>query len=265
MISPDGERVAFVTKDWKSKKLTIWSLNSDGTGLRNQLLDLPEVDWVDFVGWKMSGKSIIISIISKRGTQGSNNRLLSFDPETGNYEILAENLRRPYSARISPGRDSVAFVFYDEKGSQNVLAKVDLKSLEREEIYRGKSIDGFCFSQEGDKIAFMADVGKLGIYSLAGKKVEAMKELKPEKQPSPLHSLAWVTGGKKFVFGDYCSGEPCLRVFGEDLKQEKTIKIPFSPEQAEMTSVKNYVFVSNIMTKRLWTVDINTENWRKVY
>ncbi len=271
LISPDGERIAFVTKDWKNNKVTLWSLNSDGTGLRSQPLDLPEIDWVNLVGWEMPGKSIIISTLSKRGTPKSNCELLNFDLETGGYEILAKNLRKPYGAQISPGRDSAAFVYYDERDSKEVLARVDLRSIEKEEIYRGNAIDGFCFNGVGDKIAFIADKEKLGIYSSSDKKLETIKEFKPEKklwnekERWSFYYLSWVSGGKKLVFGDYIRGEPCLRVFGDDLKQEKIIKMPFFPEQAHIRALKNIVFVTSMMTKELWVVDIDTEKWHKIY
>jgi hypothetical protein len=268
LISPDGGKVAFMTRDWKNKKYGICSINSDGTRLQSQPLNLPEVDWLRFVGWEMSGKSIIISALSKWGTAESNSEILSFGLDTGSYKILAKNLRNPYSARVSENGDSMVFKFYDEKDSKEVLAKVDLRSLEKEEIYRGDSIDGLCLSEAGDKIAFIADKSKLGIYSLPEKKmkaIKAIKELKAEKQSSLSYSLSWVSDGKKVVFSDNINGGNYLRVFGEDLRQKKAIKMLFSPWRAQISALGNIVFVPNFMTQELWTVDIDTEKWQKIY
>jgi Tol biopolymer transport system component len=268
LISPDGGKVAFMTRDWKNKKYGICSINSDGTRLQSQPLNLPEVDWLRFVGWEMSGKSIIISALSKWGTEESNSEILSFGLDTGSYKILAKNLRNPYSARVSENGDSMVFKFYDEKDSKEVLAKVDLRSLEKEEIYRSDSIDGFCLSEAGHKIAFIADKSKLGIYSLPEKKmkaIKAIKELKAEKQSSLSYSLSWVSDGKKVVFSDNINGGNYLRVFGEDLRQKKAIKMLFSPWRAQISALGNIVFVPNFMTQELWTVDIDTEKWRKLY
>jgi ABC-type transport system involved in multi-copper enzyme maturation permease subunit len=265
LTSPDGAKVAFVTRDWKNKESTIWTINSDGAELRSQPLDLPDIDWLNFVGWEISGRYLLISTLSKRGTAAANNTLLSFDLETGRYQVLADDLRRPFAARVSPGRDFVVYCFYDEKAAQEVLAKTDLRSLAKEEIYRGGSIEMFRLNKGGDKIAFLAEKGKLGLYSFSEKKTIVMALYKPGQKPSRVYSLDWVGGDNELVFGDNINSESCLRVFGTDLVEKKTIKIPFSLEYIQFQALNNNVFITDYKTSELWAIDIATEKWRKVY
>jgi ABC-type transport system involved in multi-copper enzyme maturation permease subunit len=271
LISTDGARIAFATRDSNSKENTIWTINSDSSELRSWPLDLPAVSWLGFVGWQKSGKGLFISALSRWGSAEASNDLLSFDLERGGFEILAKNLRNPFGACISEDGDSMAFKFYDEGDSKEVLAKVDLRSLEKEEIYRGDSIDGFCLSEAGDKIAFIANRTKLGIYSLPDKKLEALeaiKGLRPGKQQSSSYFPSWVSHGKIAFVGDI-DGQPCLRVFGEDLRQTQAITLPFSSAGAQISALGNIVLVpglrTNTKTIELWTIDIDTEKWRKIY
>jgi hypothetical protein len=271
LISPDGAKIAFATRDSNPTKNTVWTINSDGSGLQSLPLDLPGVSWLRFVGWQKSGKSLVISALSKWGSAEASNDLLSFDLGRGGFEILARNLRNPFGACVSEDGDSMAFKFYDERDSQEVLAEVDLRSLEKEEIYRGDSIDGFCLSQAGDKIAFIANGAKFGIYSLPKKKLEALeaiKGLRPGKQQSSSYFPSWVSRGKIAFVGDI-DGQPCLRVFGEGLRQTQAIALPFSSAGAQISALGNIVLVpglrTNTKTIELWTVDIDTEKWRKIY
>jgi len=265
LISLDGAKVAFVTRDWKNKKSTIWTINSDGAGLRSQPLDLPGIDWLFFAGWEVSGKNLVISTLSRRGTAAVNNKLLSFDLETGRYQILADDLRRPFATRISPGGDFVVYCFYDEKAAQEVLAKTDLRSLAKEEIYRGSSIEMFRLNKGGGKIAFFAEKGKLGLYSFSEKKIIALAEYKPGQKPPRIYSLEWVGGDKELVFDDNSTSESCLRVFGGDLVEKKTIKIPFSLEHIQISALNEFIFVPDYQTSKLWAVDVNSEKWQRIY
>jgi hypothetical protein len=271
LISPDGEKIAIVTKDRKKERKdknsaiwTIWSLNSDGTGLRGQPLGLPGVDWLDLVGWEMSGRSMIVWALTKRGTAKSNNKLLNFDLQTGSFEVLADDLRKPFQTWISPGRDFLIYSFHDEKAAQEVLAKLDLRNLQREEIYRGSSIEMFRLNKDGDKIAFLAEKGKLGLYLFSEKRIIALVEYKPGKAPSRVHSLEWVSAGEELVLGDNLENGSCLRVFGMDLAEKKAIKIPFSLEYVQLTALNEFVFVWNYRTSELWTVNIDTEKCQRV-
>jgi tricorn protease-like protein len=212
----------------------------------------------------MSGRSMIVWALTKRGTAKSNNKLLNFDLQTGSFEVLADDLRKPFQTWISPGRDFLIYSFHDEKAAQEVLAKLDLRNLQREEIYRGSSIEMFRLNKDGDKIAFLAEKGKLGLYLFSEKRIIALVEYKSGKAPSRVHSLEWVSAGEELVLGDNLENGSCLRVFGMDLAEKKAIKIPFSLEYVQLTALNEFVFVWNYRTSELWTVNIDTEKCQRV-
>jgi hypothetical protein len=259
MISPDGENVFFVTEPFGKSDETLWRIHSGGTGLKSMPLDFPGTRNIRLVDWREEDSRLILITFPKR-------RLLKYNLESETYQVLSDRLQRPYSTKISPTQDFFAFSFFNKEEPEGTLILLDLKTLERREIYKGDLIRNFKWSKNGDKITFLTEKNKLGVYSFLDKTIEEIHLYEPVDQAASFeHRVDWTFDDKKFVTIDKIRDVFFIRVFGRNLKEEKRIEIPDPGGFLTLWGLDDIILLRKFHRRELWRVDLETEHWRRIY
>jgi ABC-type transport system involved in multi-copper enzyme maturation permease subunit len=266
-LSKNGKEIVFMTRDYGRAVNTIsyslWRMNSDGTGLKRKDLDFPEDPIFHLLAWSESDNSLIFRLNSS----GQKATIAKYDLESEKYRILTEDLQEPRRLRISPTLDFITVIYRDKNTEKETLWLHNLRNFEKKEVYKAGSIDGFKWNQNGDKILFTADNNELLVYSLKKDKIKKVKELIHKEPIWARANFAFVMNDQRTAAVDVIDGDYHLRVIADDSNQEKVIKIPFSPEYGirYILGLYNIVLVINHEKEELWRVNLDTEEWRRIY
>ncbi len=265
-LSSDGRRVAFAAVPWGEGAKFLGIINTDGTGLRSFPLSLPKVEYF-IAGWTDSDRSLIFVSIPKRRGPESERKILKFSVEDGRWTTMAEGrLRSIYAGRIlSPKGNALAFTRSDDKDSKEILTLCDPATLDKKEIFSARSIDAFQWSSSGEQIVFVADKNKLGVYSLPEDRVIKVKAVILE---SSHPSFDWIENETKVVLTDSEPGGSYLKILGQNLEEEKSVRIPNSRgfnEAFPVQSVGRDIMVTDFKRGRVWVFNLDTAKWRKIY
>jgi Tol biopolymer transport system component len=265
-LSSDGRRVAFASSPWGEGTKCFGVINSDGTGLRSFPLDLPKGEYF-VAGWSDSDRSLIVVSIPKRRGPESERRILKFSIEDGTWTTMAEGrLRSIHAGRIlSPKGNALAFTRSDDKDSKEILTLCDPATLDKKEIFSARSIDAFQWSSSGAQLVFVADKNKLGVYSLPEDRVIKVKAMILE---SSYPSFDWVENETKIALTDSEPGGSYLKILGQSLEEEKSVRIPNSRgvnEAFPVQSVGRDILVTDFVRGTVWAFNLDTDKWRKIY
>ena len=266
-LSKDGKEIVYETRVYGkiADKIgyTLWRMNSDGTGLKSKDLDFPEDPIFHLLAWSESDNSLIFRLNSS----GPKTTIAKYDLESEKYRILAEGLQGPGRLRISPALDFIAFIYQEINSEKQTLWLHNLRTFEKKEIYKAGSIDGFKWSQKGDQILFTANNNELLVYALAEDKIKKVKELIHKEPIWARANFAFVMHDQRTAAVDVIDGDYHLRVIADDSNPEKVIKIPFNPEYGirYILGLNNIVLVINHEKEELWRVNLDTEEWRRIY
>jgi Tol biopolymer transport system component/ABC-type transport system involved in multi-copper enzyme maturation permease subunit len=271
VISEDGKQVAFAAEtldDDRSKRKNIISfMNLDGTGLIKKSLDIPLSSDVRALLWQEYENSMIL-VISEDYT---NEWIAKLNIENGDVQEITHYNRMGYRnrLRISPHQDQVAFCSQQETGNSKTLSILDVKTLEKKEIYTADSIAKLKWSSDGDKIAFLARGNELWVHSLRENKTKKIKVFEYANPPMIFPDFDFVFDGQKMAVVDLIDGEYYLKILRVDGHEEREMKIPFrikySLNVPKIFGLDNIVLVKNIEEEDLWRANLDTENWRRIY
>jgi len=265
-LSSDGRRVAFAAVPWGEGAKFLGIINTDGTGLRSFPLSLPKVEYF-IAGWTDSDRSLVFVSIPKRRGPESERKILKFSVEDGRWTTMAEgSLRSIYAGRIlSPKGNALAFTRSDDNDSKEILTLCDPATLGKKEIFSARSINAFQWSSSGELIVFVADKNKLGVYSLPEDRVIKVKSVILE---SSNPSFDWIDNETKVVLTDSGPGGSYLKILGQNLEEQKSVRIPNSRgfnEAFPVQSVGRNILVTDFMRGRVWAFNLDTAKWRKIY
>jgi hypothetical protein len=266
-VSPDGQRVAFATKDYGKRPVQwlIGCVNTDGTEFKSYSLDIPDISWIQFAGWTADDQNLLIFCTQSIRASDKGTKLLRVNFETGATEVLVEHIVRPTGGQLSQDK-FVAIISQVETEAQQILILINIETRESWDVYTASSIDGCKWSKNGSRLAFLAEKHTLGIYSLAEKKVTAVREFKDVDFGLPGLTMDWVLDGGGVAIKEFKEGEGRLAVLDPDLSEKKIIPIPFIADQvSRLVGVDESIIVFDWRKAKLWLVDLNTEKWRKIY
>ncbi len=266
ILSQDGKKIVFITSkydkqinEWRS---TLWWINSDGTGLKGKILDFPySASKYELIAWPEFDNSLFILL-----RDYPNKKILKFNLESETHQFVAENLALPLKIRIAPTQSLIAFL-QRRKVEQEILSVLDLRNLEKKEVYEADSIDRFVWNNNGDKMAFLVGRNELNVYNLLEDSIKKIGELNYTESSWDVPDFDFVLNDKKIVVCEKINGEFYLRFFGEGFSEEKQLKIPFHLEYGKpyIRGLKNIVMVINPERDKLWRVNLDTKEWRKIY
>ena len=271
-ISPGGDKVAFTV--WGLSGATaknLWCVKTDGTGLKGCSVDFPRgADLV--LGFSDSSRSVLIlaSPGGKKARQ-EGKQFLRVDLERGTAETLAERIQYiQMQPGEGPGQEPrlVAYVDVDRDSSLSTLRLLDVVTLEKRDVYQADFIEGLRWSPAGDKLAFVTFVtgkAKIGVYSVAESRVLQVKEIQGYDLRWPDASLDWVLKDRLILRTQDKAGGS-LSVLDGNLTEKRTLPLPFTTNSAfQVRGAGQYVFVVNTEKSQLWSVDLNTDKWRRIY
>ncbi|MBC8358024.1 MAG: hypothetical protein ISS41_00805 [Candidatus Aminicenantes bacterium] len=265
VLSKDGKEIVFITRAYIGETYniiyTLWRMNSDGTGLKSRGLRFPGNPSFRLIEWSESDNSLIFLLSMMRPQ-----KIVKYDLKNEKYKILADSLNRPRELRISPKQDFLAFQYYENNTEEQTLSLLNLQTFEKKEVHKASSIEGYKWSKNGDKIVFIANKNELQAYDLQEDKVRKVKLIYDRIRWRRLN-FDFVLNDQKFVVVDVINGESHLVMISKQLKEEKSIKIPFRTKYGirYILGINNTVLVENPDKDELWLVNLDTENWRKIY
>jgi len=238
-------------------------MNADGTGLKSQILDVPESHEAKLISWPSFGDSLVVLVQPRPFTRikSSQIRLVDLDEDTS--QVLAENVLVPSVWRLSPSQDYLTYKIRNIDENKESLNLLDLKNLETTELFsadflrlwKGK------WSPDSSKIAFSRE-RELWVYDILEKKLEKISHRNYEYEIG----FDWTSDGQKFILLAPIDGENQLVIMDNNFQEEKTIKIPMQFKGAiTVRGLENGAILKGTGKGNFWHVDLETEEWKKVY
>ena len=275
LLSPDGDRIAFITaprtKRLKKIPTTIWWMNTDGTGLKSQTIDFPPYKSLRLMAWPAHTNSVILGLEEMSPTfKTKAYKVIEVDLEKGVFQTIVEDVRGgKYRIWVSPKHNYLAYAI-NKLESKDILAVLNLETLEKNEALKADKLRlwGIKWNQNGDKLAFSRDK-EIWVYSLAENRI---KKISMRNYGYEI-GFDWLFGGEKIVlytpafklYAPASESDYFLKVLKEDFSEEKSVKIPFPiQEPVYIWGLENKVLV-RFQRGPLWRVDLETEDWKKVY
>ncbi|GEM_PF-947137 len=272
-LSPDGEKIAWTALPPKGQAPLLFWMNSDGRRMRSRPLAWPSVGYKNFkpeiIAWTENNN--IVLLLRELGKSGlSFPAILIFNPETETSTILTERISRPYEIAVSPGQNYLAYCYRNETENKEVLSLLSLNPLEKEKIYIDDFIvlRGLAWSRDEGKLAFSVEKSKtelfLAVYSLKEKRVVSSKELSQDEPCLYPLVIDWIFKNQKLVLNDPCHGY--IQVLDEKLNEEKRIKTPASLKKVLLLfALDKGVLFKERERARLWELNLEAEEWKRVY
>jgi Tol biopolymer transport system component len=269
ILSPDANRVAFITThDEKVGERsvpihTLWRMNTDGTGLKSQILDVPESYEVELISWPSYGDSLVVRVHAGPFIRQKYSQIRLVDLDENTSQVLAENVLVHPVWRLPPSQDYLTYKIRNIDQNKESLILLDLKNLETTELFsadflklwRGK------WSPDGNKIAFSREK-ELWIYDILEKKLEKISQRNYEYEIG----FDWTSNGQKFILLAPVDGENQLVILDKNFQEIKSVKIPIQFKGAITVRVlENGAILKGTVKGHFWYVDLETEEWEKVY
>jgi hypothetical protein len=270
LLYPGGSKVIFLTgyKDRKSKtqKVTVWWMNTDGTGINKKTLDFPP-NYTDFslVAWSVFTNRAIVTLEEKSQTfKKVADKMIEVDLEKGTFQILFDDIRTSgyYKLQLSPTNNFLALEWLDHLENKQKLILLNLKTLERKVIFEAQSLKLWAlkWSQDGKKIAF-SRANELWVYSLDEAKLQKISHRNYEHEIG----FDWLADNKRIALMVPVDGEYHLSVLSENFKEEKRFKIPYPVEGPIFVWGLNNKILMKFRRSPVFRLDLETEKWKKVY
>jgi len=269
ILSSDGENVAIATTHLEKKdECRVWihtlcCMNSNGTHLKSHRLDLPPLKRLELIAWPPLEDFVVLFVEEKPPATAAAHKIIRIDLRDGTYQVLVENVITPYKWRVSPNHDYLALRIRNCDEDKDVFAVLDLKTLEMNEIFSADLLKLWSvkWSPDGRKIAF-SRAKELWTYYLEEDRLKKISQRNYEYEVG----FDWTSDGQKFVLLAPIDGENHLIVMGENFQEEKKIKIPVQFRGAIFAwGLENRVLLKGTGKGSLWRVDLETEEWKKVY
>jgi hypothetical protein len=277
LLSPDGGRVAIfsVPRERSMNTATLWWMDSDGKRLQQIEISMPGIRKPRLIAWSGKGNRIFFTAEEKSIKVVPNVRLVKIELETGKYQTLAENVTNFPGISVSPMKNFMVIrfrTFEEQKVSTGHLAILNAETLELKELHTDVNlrVGRIAWSKNEDKIAFMIIsevnldvVNKFCFYAIVD---DAFKEV--PYVGSGYHRLAydWLLNEDKLVVSDIVNQEPRLRVFNEELKLEKEIELGEETRNLwTLWGLNSAVLVQRSRRGGFWRLDLETEEWKKVF
>jgi hypothetical protein len=200
------------------------------------------------------------------GASDMKNQVLKLDLDSGERRLLAENVFKSFDLGLSPDKNHVALVVFDESEGRETLELMDPETMERTKIAAAATIDRYKWSERGDRIAFLLDRSRLCVYEVAENRVRVIKDFMRGGPAAVAPPLAWAWEDRKIIVGDLLNGEPYLRVFDAAGGTEQQVGVPFRSRSAPwLLAFDDCIMVRDFDRGRMWRLRLATEDWKRIY
>lgn len=263
-VTSDGRKIAFLARDNRDQHTFCW-MNSDGSEIRSLPLDMPQIRFIRLIGFSGSTDKVVLQCIRQVRTAESGASLLSIDLIQATVETLAANVRKPHLAALS-GKDLAVYIAFDEARGQEVLHIHDLQRGEKTEVVAADSIAAFSWTEEGGKLAVWTGKASLSIYSLTEKKIVQERDMKGFDIGLPLASASWGPGDSRLILCRSEQEQRWICVLDEKLNEIKAIPFPWKTgDGLRLEAAGKEIFAWQYDRRQLWSVDLDTAKWRRIY
>lgn len=192
-----------------------------------------------------------------------NSQLVMFDLQDSSSRVLVENVLSPYLWHYHPTQEYLTFKVRNSAEETDSLFLINLENLEITELFSDKLLKMWAgkWSPDGRKLALSRDKA-LWIYDLEDKNLEKISQRNYEYEIG----FDWTSDGEKFLLLAPVDGENRLAVMDKNFQEEKTIEIPMQFNGAiTVRGMEKGVILRGTGKGHLWYVDLETEDWKKVY
>ncbi len=286
-ISPDGRTIAVLIRDESERRksssstaATLWTVNSDGSGLGPRSLETILSDgsterlWLSFVTWAREGNVLII--LKRCSVEPVRWSLWAYDLDHKTASKLRDNAgpASPWRLRNPTPRDILAIrKRYSDEGPRT-LALLNLVTGEETEI--AGSEEPYPFSAQwdptGEKLLFFDkrpdQEGRasyvLTVYSLTAGKALAKRTITDLDGIIYQYWTAWMPDGRSVLTLD--TKGRCLRILGPDLRDTGRIDLPVRiQEPSDLVVVGDTVLLQDRSIHSLWRLDLGKTRWKRLY
>ena len=269
ILSSDGEKVAFVTtheENEEKKRVriqTLWWANTDGTGLKSQILDVPKWKTAKLIAWPPGKNYIILLMEQKPPSSAQSDKIVKIDIEGESHQILVENFKTPRHWKVSLKQNFLLLRMRRFDENKDILAVLDLNTFEMSEILSSDKLRiwGMKWSPDSQMIAF-SSAKDVCVYSFKDMKFEIVSQGNYERGVG----FDWTSDGQKFLLLAPVDGDYHLIVMDKKFQEEKKIKIPVKFKDGNLVwGLENRALLKGFGRGPFWRVDLETEEWKKVY
>jgi hypothetical protein len=269
ILSGEGNRIAFVTtheeKQGWNKIIsihTLWWMNTDGSGLKNNILEVPMGKQAKLIAWPQA-KDFVVLVIMNRIYSRERSRIIAFDLVNGESKVLAENVIGQYVWHLHPYQEYMTFKVRDYDEGKDNLVLVNFNTSEAIPLFEKEKLRiwGRRWSPDGKKIALSSE-NELSIYDLEEKTFEIISKRNYEYEIG----FDWTSDGQKFMLLSPIDGEYHLVVMSINFQEEKKIRVPVPIKRGMYVwGLEGQSLLKSTDKGALWRVDLDTEEWKKVY
>jgi hypothetical protein len=276
LLAQGGNRVAFVAYPRKRGQNThfLWWMGSDGKRLQNIDISVPNHRRYRLVAWDDPENTIFLTAEEKSNKVIPNVKLMKVELETGKFQVLVENIANFPEISVSPENSFIVMRYrtgLDNPVSMGYSAALNIHTLELKELHADVNlrVGRIVWNRTGDTIAFSRVTGadsaldyKLIAYSLSD---DTFKEIDFGRHQYGL-GYDWLLNEDKLVVSDIVNQEPRLKIFDRDLNQEREIELVEDiAHHWTLWGLNNAVLVQRSRRGGFWRLDLETEEWKKVF
>jgi hypothetical protein len=276
ILSCEGNKVAFVTihrENVKREKRTwihtLWWMNTDGTGLKNRILDVPYGREARLIAWPRFEESLVVEIRQK-AVMRENSQITIIDLEKGTCQVLVEGVLSPRLWHPSPDQDYLTFTVRNPGKENDRFILLNLQTFETIDLF-ARELIAFKrgrWSPDGRQIVFFqprelrSDGRVLVFYDLE----EQTNAEIYQQNYGKWFRYDWTSDGQKFLIMYLNEEENRLVIKNKNFEEEKTIQIPEEIKGAyRIWGLENGALLKGTGKTGFWRVDLESEAWKKVY
>jgi ABC-type transport system involved in multi-copper enzyme maturation permease subunit len=276
LLSPDGLRVAIISDSHtRGKKIySLWLMESNGKRLEKIDISIPGFQKFRLVAWPGINNSIILTAEEESRKVMPDVKLMIFFLETCEHKVLVENVISFPEIYVSPKNNSLVIRYRTNQDIEERIghmAILNMESLEMKEFLAEVNlrVGRISWNIEGDRIAFSkhnvvekSEDYKLMVYSVSN---DQLTELDYGRYNYGL-GYDWLLQGNRLVVSDIIDQEPRLRILDENLLEEKQLAFAKEIENNwTIWGLDNAVLVQRSRRGGFWRLDLETEEWKKVF
>jgi ABC-type transport system involved in multi-copper enzyme maturation permease subunit len=274
LLSPDGGQVAIIAegKGQNRNVTALWWMESDGKRLQKIDISMPGVRRFRLIAWSDVDKSIYFTTEEKTKDVLPNVKLIKVDLESGDHRVLIENILNDLRISVSPGNKYLNIRYQEHQKNKTYLILLDMNTLEQKillAVDKNFSMGFMSWNKDGDKIAFWRITrvnsvanNKLWIYSVND---DEFTELDYGNYMGGL-DYDWLANEDKIIVSDLVNEVPRLRILNDHLEEERIFTLTEEIKNHwTIWGLDNAVLVQRSRRGGFWRLDLNTEEWKKVF
>jgi len=223
------------------------------------------------IAWSEMNDSIFFTTEEKTKDVLPNVRLIKLDLKTEDYRVLLEDVLNDLRISVSPGNEYLVIRNKEHKKNLTYLTLLNMNTFGQKTLHSDVNlrIGHIFWNKDGDKIVFWRrtnvnlDVdNKLCVYSTSE---DVLLELDygdyiESKQ------YDWLANEDKIIVSDRVNEVPRLRILDEHLEEERVLTLSEEIKNHwTIWGLDNAVLVQRSRRGGFWRLDLETEEWKKVF